>query len=215
MASSPLTLSQSQTPEFGSELEPAHPNESMLTALRLRRSTQADKLSGPGPQAAVLHDILQIASRVPDHRCIVPFRFIKFSGSARERAGEILAQTFCKNEPDAASEAVDKERGRFLRAPVIIGVVSKVDENHRTPAWEQILCAGAVCHNMLLAASAHGFAAQWLTEWYAYDRDVLAAFGVEQNEKMAGFIYIGTPASKPKERRRPEVEGLITDFIPG
>lgn len=199
-------------PEFGAPLPASHPCDRTLEMLRLRRSTSADLMCGPGPDAAVLRSILSIASRTPDHRRVVPFRFVVFEGEGRTRAGEIIADAFRANEPDATPERVEAERRRFERAPVVIAVISCVDATHRTPAWEQTLTAGAVCQNLLLAACAHGFAAQWITEWYAYEPRVLGAFGVNAGEKVAGFLYIGSATEPPRERQRPEVESLITVF---
>lgn len=199
-------------PELGESLAPAHPGDDMLTALRLRRSCPADFLGEPGPDAAVLEDILTIAARIPDHRRVVPFRFVVFEGAARARFGTALKEAFLKNEPDADENKAAYEENRFLRAPVVVAVISKTDPDHRTPEWEQILCAGAACQNMLLAASAHGFAAQWLTEWYAYDEAALSALDLAPGEKIAGFIYIGTAKEDPKERGRPDMTAIISHY---
>lgn len=200
------------TPAFGDVLAPAHKNSAILDALRLRRSTQADLLTEPGPDAASLETILTIAARVPDHRRVCPYRFVLFQGDARAAAGEVIAKTYAAENQDADGAQIAKERGRFLRAPIVIGVVSSVDKNHRTPEWEQVLTAGAVCQNMLIAANASGFAAQWLTEWYCYSPAVLAAFGVQHTERVAGFIYLGTAREWPKERQRAALAPLITHF---
>lgn len=199
-------------PEFGEKLPAAHPSDDTIELLRLRRSTAADLMTGPGPGAGQLRSILSIAARVPDHRRVNPFRFIVFEGAARAAAGEILAHAFLANEPEASAERVDAERRRFLRAPVVVAVVSAVDRTHRTPEWEQILTAGAACQTMLIAASAHGFAAQWITEWYAYDRAVLEAFGLFAGERIAGFVYLGTAKEPPLERQRPELSALLSRF---
>ncbi|MEM9707053.1 MAG: nitroreductase [Pseudomonadota bacterium] len=193
-------------------MAPCHPNESTISLLRERRSTAADFLGEPGPDEAAVQSILAAASRVPDHRRVTPYRFVVFRGDARARAGDVLARNYKASEPEANAERVEKERLRFLRAPVVVAVVSAVNFDHKTPEWEQILTAGAACQNMLIAASAHGFAAQWLTEWYAYDRDVLEAFGLAQKERIAGFVYIGTASQPPKERARPDLSALISEF---
>ncbi len=180
--------------------------------LSRRRSSPADMLGGPGPDDPTLRSILTIAARAPDHRRVTPFRFIVFEDAARERFGKALADVFSANNPDEPEERVAKERARFLRAPVVIAVISAVDPEHRTPEWEQILTAGAVCQNMLLGASAHGFAAQWITEWYAYDETVLAALGLTGQEKVAGYVYIGTATEEPKERARPDLNKIVSQF---
>ncbi len=199
-------------PELGDELPPAHKSDQMLDALRRRRSCPADFLTEPGPDAATLQDILTISARVPDHRRVVPFRFVVFQGEARARFGAALKKAFLKNEPEADPAKAAFEENRFLRAPSVIAVISKTEPNHRTPEWEQVLSAGAVCQNMLLAASAHGFAAQWLTEWYAYDETALSALGLAIGEKVAGYVYIGTAKEDPKERGRPDMASIISYY---
>jgi nitroreductase len=199
-------------PALGDILPSAHPSTEMLEALRLRRSAPADLLGEPGPDEETLSSILTIAARVPDHRRVTPFRFIVFQGEARARFGETLARAFVQNEPDAEEKRIECEGNRLTRAPVVIAVISAVNKSHRTPEWEQILSAGAVCQNLLLGASASGFAAQWLTEWYAYDADVLAGLGLEDNERVAGFVYIGTARENPKERARPDIEAITTYY---
>ncbi|MBI1364713.1 MAG: nitroreductase [Alphaproteobacteria bacterium] len=202
-------------PEFGAPLPAAHPSPDTIELLRFRRSTSADLLTGPGPDAPTLKSILEIAARVPDHRRVSPFRFIIFEGEARAKAGDVLARAFKANEPGADEARISAERGRFMRAPVVIAVVSAVDATHRTPEWEQILTAGAVCQNMLIAASAHGFAAQWITEWCAYDRAVLDAFGLGPTERIAGYVYLGKAKEDPRERQRPLLANHVSRFGEG
>ena len=199
-------------PELGEDLAASWPSEATLTMLRRRRSCPADFMGGPGPDKDTLADILTIAARVPDHRRVTPFRFIVFEGEARARFGAVLKAAFLQNEPGAEAAKAAFEETRFMRAPVVVAVISKTDPGHRTPEWEQVLCAGAVCHNMLLAASAHGFAAQWLTEWCAYDKTVLAAMGLAEGEKVAGFVYIGTATENPKERGRPDMAAIVSYY---
>jgi nitroreductase len=199
-------------PEFGEPLEPAHPCEQGRRLLALRRSSSADRMTGPGPDAETLEALLTIAARVPDHRRVYPFRFIIFEGDARLRAGEILAERFAATTPDATAEKIEAERNRFARAPVVIAVVARIDRAHRTPEWEQMLTNGAVCFNLLLAASAFGFAANWLTEWCAYDEEVLRGLGLKPDEKISGFVYIGRATDQPRERQRPVMSDMISHF---
>lgn len=201
-----------KAPEFGESLPSAQPSTEAVRLLALRRSTPADFLGPPGPDAETLRDILKIAARVPDHRRVTPFRFIVFAGDARARFGDKLAAAFLANEPEADATRVEYERKRFLRAPVVVAVLSCVDRAHRTPEWEQRMTAGAVCQTLLLAASAHGFAAQWITEWCAYDENVMRALGVGEDERVAGFVYMGTAREEPKERVRPDMESVISYY---
>ncbi len=201
-----------KNPELGESLPAAHPNEATLNLLRLRRSTPADYLSDPGPNQEILSDMLAIAARVPDHRRVVPFRFIVFQEEARARFGETMETAFIANNPDADATRIAVERNRFCRAPVVVAVISKLNIDHRTPEWEQVLSTGAVCQNLLLAACAHGFAAQWLTEWYAYDDQIRAALGLNERERFAGFVYIGSATESPKERGRPDLSAIISNY---
>ena len=201
-----------ESPELGAPLPAAHPSPDTLNLLRLRRSASADFLGEPGPDKETLAAILAIAARVPDHRRVTPFRFILFEGEARARFGDVLKDAYQKCEPDAEASRIACEGNRFMRAPVVVAVISRVDREHRTPEWEQILTAGAVCQNMLLAASAYGFAAQWLTEWYAFDENVIRALGLQDNERIAGFIYIGAAREDPKERARPAMPDIVSSY---
>lgn len=199
-------------PEFGAPMEPAHPSEGARRLLALRRSTSADLMTEPGPDDPTLAAILEIAARVPDHRKIFPFRFIVIRGEARARAGAVLARRFAESTADATAERIEVERTRFLRAPVVILVAARIDPAHKTPEWEQVLTNGAVCFNLLLAASAYGFGANWITEWYAYDRPTLAAFGLAPGEKVSGFVYIGSAKEPPRERQRPVMAEIVSEF---
>ena len=199
-------------PEFGQPLPASHPCESALALLQQRRSTPAKCMTGPGPNSEELDTILKIAARAPDHRRVTPFRFIVFEGEARTRFGEILRSVFVEDNPEASKGKADIEAERFMRAPTIVAVVSSVDPYHRTPEWEQILTAGAVCQNMLLGACASGYAAQWITEWYAFDQRVLDRIGLTENERIAGYVYIGSAADDPKERARPDMSAIVTRF---
>lgn len=183
------------------------PSHDMLNRLARRRSTRAIDMSGPGPSADQLNALLKIAARVPDHGKLFPWRFIVFEGEARSRFGEMLEKFARADMPEAGEERFALERRRFERAPVVIGVISRVTVPHKIPEWEQILSAGAVCQTLLVAADAMGFGAQWLTEWYAFDERVRSALGLDASERVAGFVYVGTQAVSAVERTRkaPEV----------
>jgi nitroreductase len=199
-------------PAFGEPMAPAHPSDEAVRLLALRRSTSIKLLGPPGPDPATLDAMLTIAARAPDHRKLFPFRFILFEGEGRARAGDHLAVAFRAAKPSADETELAAERGRFLRAPVVVALVSRLTTGHQTPEWEQTLTAGAVGMNLLLAASAHGFAACWVTEWCAYDEGVRRAFGLAETERIAGFHYLGTAKEPPKERQRPLLADLITRF---
>ncbi len=183
-----------------------------LDLLRSRRSGSAKTMKGPGPDRAQIDTLLACASRVPDHGKLAPWRFILFSGEARTRFGNVLAEAVRKSDPSVSDERVLQERNRFLRAPVVIGVVSKVRKGVPIPEWEQVLSAGASCQTILVAAHAMGFVANWITEWYAYDPHVRAHLQLAEGERMAGFIYIGHPAEPLVDRPRPALETIVTEY---
>lgn len=191
-------------------LKPHFASSETLALLHSRRSTKAKDMTGPGPSRADLEEMLGLASRVPDHGKLAPWRFVVLEGEARSRIGDTIARAFAAAEPSAEAERVDFERNRLMRAPCVVAVVSRVRIGHKIPEWEQLLSAGAVCQTLLIAASAKGFAAQWLTEWYSYDPEVLAALGLAPFERLAGFVYLGTATCPPLERDRPALEALTT-----
>ena len=145
-----------------------------LELLKTRRSVKPIELVGPGPTAAEIETLLRIASRVPDHGKLAPWRFILFEGSGRVAAGEAIASTFRADHPDATPDQLDFERNRLARAPLVIAVVSRAGPHVKIPEWEQQLSAGASAMSLVFAAHAMGYAASWITEWYAYDRRVSA-----------------------------------------
>lgn len=183
-----------------------------LKLLTTRRSFKAVELTGPGPSAAELDTLLTVASRVPDHGKLTPWRFIVFEGEARLAAGEAIAAAFAAKYPDAKPEHVDAERQRLARAPLVIAVVSRAAPHGKIPEWEQVLSAGAAAMNLVLAAHALGYAANWLTEWYAYDRAVLDALGLAPHERIAGFIHIGRAPGPAEDRPRPPLNEIATRF---
>jgi nitroreductase len=186
-------------------------SQQMLETLLKRRSAKPALLSTPGPTSAELEQILTAAARVPDHKKLVPWRFIVFEGDARRAFGEVLA-TACAAEEREPPSAVrlETERQRFLRAPLVIGVVSRVVDNPGAPEWEQVLSCGAACFNLCLAANALGYGTAWITEWYAYSSSVRAALGLGGNEKVAGFVYVGTETERQADRERPALTNIVT-----
>lgn len=175
-----------------------------------RRSVVAAGLEPPGPNDNELKQILTAASRVPDHKKLAPWRFVVFQGEARKKFGEVLAKALKQNEADVSQERLETEENRFMRAPLVIAVISSPVEKPGVPEWEQSLSAGAACMNLLNAAMALGFAGQWITEWYSYDAAVAKELGLAETEKVAGFIYLGTKTQAPSERPRPELSDVVS-----
>lgn len=182
-----------------------------LDLLLTRRSVKAAMLAAPGPSASDLDRIFTAAARVPDHKRVVPWRFLVFEGDARARFGDILAEA-CKAEETEPPSAMrlDTERGRLLRAPTVVCAISRVVATPGAPEWEQILSCGAACQNLVLAANALGFGTCWITEWYAYSPRIRAALGLTDNERIAGFIYIGTPKERQGDRERPVLGQIVS-----
>jgi nitroreductase len=183
-----------------------------LELLTTRRSFKAIELSGPPPSAAEIDTLITIASRVPDHGKLTPWRFIVFEGEGRRAAGAAIAAAFRAKYPDAKAEHVEAERERLARAPLVVAVVSRAEPHVKIPEWEQVLSAGAAAMNLVLAAHALGYGASWITEWYAYDRGVLDALGLKAHERIAGFVHIGRPPGRPEDRPRPTLAEIATRF---
>jgi nitroreductase len=183
-----------------------------IELLARRRSAPALALVEPGPTAQEIDTMLGIAARVPDHGKLAPWRFIVFAGDGRDRAGAIIADVFAAANPGADASQLATESKRFSLAPLVIAVVSRAGPNAKIPEWEQVLSAGAVCMNLIVAANALGYTTVWLTEWYAYDRTVLDRLGVAADEKIAGFIHIGRAPGPREDRVRPVLSDIVTRF---
>jgi nitroreductase len=184
-------------------------------ALAARRSTPSRLLGTPGPDRNALLRMLEAAVRVPDHGRRVPFRFITIQGDARHRLGEELERIARERDPDAPAAVLEKDRQRFSHAPLVVAVVAVLDpEDEKIPAQERLLSAGCVCFSLLVAAQSEGFGAQWLTGWPSYDEQVVARLGLSADERIAGFIHIGTASGEVPERERPDPEALLSDWQP-
>lgn len=183
-----------------------------LELLKTRRSVKPIEMTGPGPSASEIETLLTVASRVPDHGKLAPWRFIVFSGDAREAAGDKIAAVFRDTRPDATPEQIEFERRRLARAPLVVAVVSRAAPHAKIPEWEQQLSAGAACMNLLTAAHAMGYVASWLTEWFAFDRAAMSALGLGEQERIAGFVYVGKAAKPPEDRDRPKLDTIVTYY---
>jgi nitroreductase len=183
-----------------------------LDLLLSRRSGSAKRMKGPGPSDVQIRTLIQAATRVPDHGKLTPWRFLIFKNEARNKFGELLVRALKESEPDAGEERIAQEQGRFLRAPVVIGVVSRVREAIPIPEWEQVLSSGAACQTLCIAAHAMGFVANWITEWYGYHPTVREGLGLKAGERIAGFIYLGHPAEPLEDRPRPAFEQIAREW---
>lgn len=188
-------------------------SQATLDLLLKRRSVKVAALGEPGPTAEQLDQILTVAARVPDHKQLAPWRFIVFEGEARARFGEVLARVVAEEEKEPPSPVrLDTERQRFVSSPVVVAVVSRVTETMGAPEWEQVLSSGAACQNLCLAANALGFGTVWVTRWYAYSPGVRAHLGLAANERIAGFIHIGTAKEQQPDRKRPPLGDVVTRY---
>ena len=188
--------------------------KNIIDFLQARRSVTAKNMTNEHIDDEDLNTILNCGIRVPDHGALNPWKLIVIKNNARLRIGnDILAKEFKINNPEATEEELDYERKRFCRANVIIAVLFKPVSHPKIPLWEMELSSGAVCTTLLIAAQSLGYAAQWLTEWYAYSKAIIIELGGNPDtDKVAGFIYIGNKEKDPIERRRPKKENVI-DFL--
>ena len=185
--------------------------KNIIKFLQTRRSITAKNMICNQVNEDDLDDILSCGIRVPDHGALNPWELIVIKGDAKLRIGnDILAEEYQLNNPDASEDEINYERSRLCRASVVIAVLFKPVSHPKIPFWEMQLSSGAVCSNLLVAAQSLGYAAQWLTEWYAYNDSMIKELGGNSDtDKIAGFIYIGDKDKMPVERRRPTKEKVI------
>ena len=171
----------------------------------------AKKMSSDPIDEQDLNSILQAGIRVPDHGALSPWKLKVIQGNALKRIDEeVILSEFIKNKPDSEKSAQDIESKRLQRAGAVIAVLSTPVDHPSIPLWEMELSSGAVCMNLLSSAQSKGYAAQWLTEWYAYNEKMLTFLGGRKKmDKISGFIYIGHKVDEPSERRRPETSKVI------
>lgn len=187
-------------------------NAALRDYLLTRRSVGAAFLREPGPTPQALEQILTIATRVPDHGKITPWRLVVISGDARQQAGEKLAEIASRTIPGMDEVGLEIERNRFLPAPVTIGVISSPKAHPKVPEFEQLLSAGNVAFNLLHAASALGFGASWITRWYSFDAEAGKMLGARDGERFVGFVHIGTATAVIEDRPRPALADIVTQL---
>jgi nitroreductase len=178
--------------------------------LLTRRSVGQAFLHERGPDADQLQTLLTIATRVPDHGKITPWRLVLFTGDARAKAGDMLAEIARRRRPDIDQAGLDAERRQFLPAPLIVGILSAPQAHPKVPEFEQLISAGNVAFNLVHGAYALGFAAQWVTRWYAFDAEAAARLGAGPGERFVGFVHIGTPKAIIEDRPRPSLGEIVT-----
>lgn len=188
--------------------------QAVVEYLKSRRSVPIGFLGEPGPSPEELTEILTIGTRVPDHGKFVPWRLVLFAGDARAAAGERLAEIARRNRPDIDEASLDIERRQLLPAPLTIGVLYSPRPSPKAPELEQLLSAGSVCLNLCHAAFALGYAASWVTRWFAFDPAAQQALGARGGERFVGFVHIGTPTTTIEDRERPALSSIVSEWQP-
>jgi nitroreductase len=197
------------SPRFG-DVVPLAPSAETLAFLARRRSASALALREPGPTPAELSALLTLAARAPDHGKLSPWRFVVLRGEAK--AAFVARLEAIAAARDDAGKALAK-LGKIRVPPVTVAVISRVVAGE-IPDWEQRLSAGAVCAQLVIAAQALGYGANWITDWYAYDADAGRLLGLEDGELIAGYIHLGTAAEAPMERVRPDMAAIVEVWAP-
>ena len=195
------------TPSFGDAL-PIEPSPETIRFLTRRRSASALSLTAPGPGVEDLAAILALAARTPDHGKLSPWRFIVLQGAAKATFVKRL-EAIAATRPDAPK--AEAKLGKIRVPPLTVAVVSRYTPGE-IPEWEQRLSAGSVCTLMVIAAHARGYGANWITDWYAYDEAAGRLMGLTTNERVAGFVHIGTAAQAPLERIRPDMNAIVSEW---
>ena len=185
-----------------------------LSLLRTRRSARPRDLAEPGPDAGQLREILAIAARSPDHGKLAPWRFVHVPRDRRDAFGAMLERAYRAGKPDAGRLEIEAAHLFARQAPELVVILSSPKESAKIPLWEQELSCGAAAMNLLHAAHAMGFAGGWVTGWAAYSEEVLESLGGRAPERVAGFIFLGTPAAELEERLRPELDELLSEWQP-
>ena len=189
-------------------------NPALRDYLLTRRSVGQAFLSEPAPQGEELQTLLTIATRVPDHGKLAPWRLMLFTGDARAAAGEKLAELAKRKRPELDEVGLEVERRQFLPAPLIVGVISTARPHVKIPEFEQLLSAGNVAFNLIHGAYALGYAATWITRGYSFDTEAAALLGANEGERFVGFVHIGTPTTVIEDRPRPDLAEIVTEWRP-
>ena len=177
-----------------------------------RRSVLARKMSSEPIKDEDIKTILDAGIRVPDHGALNPWKIVVIKKEKLKTIDEeIILPEFKRENPNSNENNLQIEAKRLQRASVVLAVLSTPIEHPKIPKWEMVLSSGAVCMNLLSCAQSLGYAAQWLTEWYAYNNKMLEYLGGRPNiDQISGFIYLGHKLEEPMERRRPVPSKVIS-----
>jgi nitroreductase len=184
----------------------------VLDFMLARRSTPVKDLAEPAPSDKEIETILKVASRVPDHGRLRPWRFILYRGDARKQVGEALAARAMEREHNLPEARIEQERTRFSRAPLVIGVVCVPKESPTIPEWEMFLSGGMAAMNLMIAANALGYGTNLITNWYSDDAEGRRILGLAPQERVVGFVHIGSFDGELLERPRPELDDIVSEY---
>lgn len=185
---------------------------SLLAHLATRRSGKAREMGAPGPDAAQLRAIIELALRTPDHGKLAPWRIVTVADDQRAAFADLLKRAWVKENPGAASLNLSALDQFAHQAPTLLVLLSTPVKDAKIPVWEQQMSGGAVGMNLLHAAHAHGFVGSWLTGWAAYSPDVAAAFGAGEGDTIVGYFFFGTASAPLSERPRPEYDETVRSW---
>jgi len=186
---------------------------SALSLLQSRRSGRPREMITPGPSEQELAQILTIAVRTPDHGKLSPWRLVTVERQQRQALADLLTRALPEHDPEASPAHYAKALEFAHQAPTLVVLVSAAIEGHKIPVWEQQLSCGAVAMNLLLGAHALGYVGGWITGWAAYSEMVRAAFCAD-GERIAGFIFLGTPGNALEDRPRPSLNDVVRKWDP-
>ena len=184
----------------------------IIDFMQKRNSAPIPELREPAPNDAEIETMIRIATRVPDHGRLAPWRFILYRGKAREEIGEKLAELAEKREGPLTEARRNQELTRLSRAPLVIGVISSPKENPKIPQWEMFLSGGAAAMSLVLAANALGYGTNWITNWYSDVEEGRRILGLAPHERVVGFIHMGSYEGPAPERPRPDPSALYADY---
>ena len=186
---------------------------SLRSYLATRRSARPRDLAEPGPDPAQLRQILEIAARSPDHGKLAPWRFVHVARDRRAAFARTLEAAYRAGKAEPPGRVEIEAVHRFAtQAPELVVLLSCPVEGSKIPVWEQELSCGAVGMNLLHAAASLGFGGGWVTGWAAYSPPVLEALGGRKPERVAGFLFLGTPGAELEERVRPVIEEVVREW---
>lgn len=185
---------------------------SIIDFLLSRSSAPIPELKEPAPSDAEIETLIRVATRVPDHGRLQPWRFILYRGDARVEVGKRLAEIAEKREGPLPEGRRQQELTRFSRAPLVVGVVSSPKPNPKIPEWEMLLSGAAAAMNLVIAANAMGYRTNWITNWYSDVPEARAMLGLAPHERVVGFVHVGTYSGPPVERPRPEPATVVADY---